>query len=82
VVEIDTLKSDLLDAISTKKILISNEFDEVNKQAETILDASAMLQHPSISRGEVEEQGKVIHYAAELIRKSLQMLSREKVSGS
>lgn len=78
-IEIDNLKADLLDALSTKKILISNEFKEVNKQAETILDASAMLQHPSISRGEVDKQGKVIHYAAELIRKSLHMLSREKI---
>jgi HAMP domain-containing protein len=76
-VEIDNLKADLLDALSTKKLLISKEFEEVNKQADMILDASAMLQHPSISRGEVDKQGKVIHYAAELIRKSLQMLSRE-----
>lgn len=77
--EIGKARADLLDAFSSKKVLISKEFEEVNKQAETILDASAMLQHPSISRGEVDEQGKVIHYAAELIRKSLLMLSRDKM---
>lgn len=79
-IEIDNVRADLLDALSSKKVLISKEFEELNKQAGAILDASSMLQHPSISRGEVDKQGRVIHYAAELIRKSLHMLSSDKMS--
>lgn len=79
-IEIDNARADLLDALSSKKVLISKEFEELNKQAGAILDASSMLQHPSISRGEVDKQGRVIHYAAELIRKSLHMLSSDKMS--
>ncbi len=49
---------------------------------EKILSASALLQHPSVSRGDVDEQGKVIHYSAELIRKSLKMLTNQTVGQS
>lgn len=78
--EINNIKAELQDTMSVKKVLISKEFEEVEKLTEKILNASSLLQHPSVSRGDVDEQGKAIHYFAELIRKSLQMLTYQMAS--
>ncbi|MES9960578.1 MAG: hypothetical protein ABW089_09095 [Sedimenticola sp.] len=75
--EIQNAKQDLIEALSGKKMLISREFEEMKDHAEEILNASAHLQHPSISRGDVDEQGKRIHYSAEMMKKSLSMLSKD-----
>ncbi|MET0012381.1 MAG: hypothetical protein ABW085_13460 [Sedimenticola sp.] len=75
--EIQSAKQDLIEALSGKKTLISREFEEMKDHAEEILNASAHLRHPSVSRGDVDEQGKRIHYSAEMMKKSLSMLSRD-----
>jgi methyl-accepting chemotaxis protein len=74
-IEVDSLKAQLSETLATKKLLISKEFEEIEKLNEQILNSSSLLQHPSVSRGDVDEQSKAIHYAAELTHKSLQMLS-------
>ncbi|MES9913532.1 MAG: hypothetical protein ABW126_14175 [Candidatus Sedimenticola sp. 4PFRAG1] len=77
---LDDVKADLIEALTAKRVLISEEFNDVRNSAEQILHASAILQHPSISRGDVDEQGRNIHYSAEMIRKSLDMMSAETMS--
>ena len=72
--EVNDLKAEMHEVLSTKQMLISSELDEVYQEAGKILNASALLQHPSIPRGDVDEQSQAIHYSAEMIRKSLNML--------
>jgi HAMP domain-containing protein len=75
--EVVKIKHELLNALSIKKALASKEFSELKQRTENIINAAAVLQHPSVSRMDVEEQSKAIHYSAEMIRKSLDMLSKE-----
>ncbi len=70
-------KADLLQALQTKKLLLSGELVEIDKQAEILLEASARLQLPSISRDDVETERDKIHAATVMIRQSLQMLTTE-----
>ncbi len=73
----EALKAELLDALAVKKRLISNEFNEIDEQTEKILNASAMLRRPSVSRRDIDEHGKAIHHSAEMILKSINMLTFE-----
>ena len=73
--EVENLQLQLRETLAIKKELMSKELEEIETLNEKILNRSALLQHSSVSRGDVEEQSKSIHYSAELIRKSLRMLS-------
>jgi len=75
VTEIQKLKAELKDTLSVKKSLLSKEYQEIRKCNEDILVQSDRLNHPSVSRGVVEEGANAIRYSAELIHKTLDMLS-------
>jgi methyl-accepting chemotaxis protein len=74
--EIDKLRQALAANMDERKQLIADETQEVGKQNEKILSCSAKLLHPSIGRGDVDEQAKMIYYAAEMIKRHLEMLSK------
>ncbi|MEO5342575.1 MAG: hypothetical protein H7842_04440 [Gammaproteobacteria bacterium SHHR-1] len=73
--EIRALRPQLQQMLETKQRLLSAEMEEMDHLLEQMLKASAKLLHPSIGRGEVDEQARDIHYHAELLRQSLAMLS-------
>jgi methyl-accepting chemotaxis protein len=76
ITEIDKLHQSLAATMDERKRLIAGETQEVGKQTEKILACSAKLLHPSIGRGDVDEQAKMIYYAAEMIKRHLEILSR------
>jgi len=75
VTELQKLKAELKEALSVKKSLLSKEYQEIRKCNEQILEQSARINHVSVSRGVVEEGANAIRYSAELIHKTLDMLS-------
>lgn len=73
--EVDKIKNELKEALAIKKALIASEFEEIRRCNHQIAEGAAVLRHPSVSRGEIDEKGKEIQYASELINKTLDMLS-------
>jgi methyl-accepting chemotaxis protein len=73
--EIRALRPELTQLAQVKQQLLSAEVEEMARLLQQVLNGSAKLLHPSIGRGEVDEQARHIHYAAELLLQSLRMLS-------
>lgn len=75
--EIQQIKDELTQTLMEKKKLIAAEYQEIRKYNDEILKQSALLDHASITRDDIDHGAKSIHYSASLIQKTLDMLSYE-----
>jgi methyl-accepting chemotaxis protein len=73
--EMQQIKDELTKALIEKKNLLAKEYQEIRKCNEEILKQSALLEHVSITQGDIDHSAKAIHYSANLIQKTLDMLS-------
>jgi len=73
--EFEKIKVELKEALSIKKSLLSDEYQQIRACNDDILEKSAMLNHVSVSRGDIDEGANAIRYSAEIIHKTLDNLS-------
>jgi HAMP domain-containing protein len=74
--EIVRLREELAAVLDERQRLVSQEIDEIGRQNDRVIASSAKLLHPSIGRGDVDEQAKAIHIASELIHRHLEIITR------
>ena len=75
IAELKQVKTELAEILDEKKILLSDEFQDIRKFNEEILKQAAQLNHSSIAQEVVFEVSHAISYTSGLMKKNLDMLS-------
>ena len=76
--ELQKIQSELMDALTAKKQLLLSEHQEIQKCNDDIIKLAAILDHPSLPREDMDNVAINIRYKANLINKSLEMISYRK----
>ena len=76
--ELQEIQSELMDALAEKKQLLLSEHQEIQNCNDEILRLVAILDHPSLPRQDIDDVANNILYKANLINKSLEMVSYRK----
>ena len=75
--EMKQITDELTEVLKEKKNLLAKEYQEIKKCNDEIIKQSAVINHASATRDDIDHGAKSINYSANLINKTLDMLSAQ-----